>query len=154
MMQGADMESRVTAHTINGVACILPGLHRHDGDFTMPSRCRVAVCLNQEWIRPATKEETAQHGKWYHLLNFKPAAVIHSNGKLARLEDTVGMYGQHITVLAEKIPVPPCEEVPCADVDDIPTPPTPPPVRNDRQYVELLKLIVCRSRSQSWPRNG
>ena len=140
---------RVVGYTIGGVACTLNNVSRHEGDLSMPSRFEVGDILNQEWWRMATKEERAQHGKWYHVLSFMPVAVIHSNGELARLEDTVGMYGQHITVLAEKMPVPPCEEVPCADVDDIPTPPTPPPFRNDRQYAVLRKRIVCRS--QSWP---
>ena len=100
------MESRVTAYTIDGVPCILDNVSRHEGDLAMPSKFQVGDILNQEWWRMATKEERAQHGKWYHVLRFMPVAVIHSNGELARLEDTVGLYGQHITVLAEKIPVP------------------------------------------------
>ena len=98
------MESRVTAYTTDGVACSLPGLHRYDGDFTMPSRCRVAICLHQEWIRPATKEETAQHAKWYHVLSFMPAAIIHSNGTHAEIFDTLGQFGKKIVVL-EKLSV-------------------------------------------------
>ena len=119
------MESRVTAYTTDGVACSLPGLHRYDGDITMPSRCRVAVVLNQEWIRMATKEETAQHGKWYHELSFKPAANIHSNGTHAGIFDTLGLFGEKIVVL-EKAPVLKIEEG--ADVEDIPTPTTRPMV--------------------------
>ena len=124
-MQGADMESRVTAYTIDGVACSLPGLHRYDGDITMPSRCRVAVVLNQEWIRMATKEETAQHGNWYHELSFKPVAIIHSNGTHAGLFDTLGLFGKKIVVL-EKLSVLKIEEG--ADVEDTPTPTTRPMV--------------------------
>ena len=112
------MESRVTAHTIGGTVCSLPGLHRYDGDFTMPSRCRVAVCLNQEWIRPATKEETAQHGKWYHVLSFMPTAIIHSNGIHAGIFDTLGQFGDNIIVLAH----PPVDDVPKPET----TPSTPP----------------------------
>ena len=119
------MESRVTAYTTDGVACSLPGLHRYDGDITMPSRGRVAVVLNQEWIRMATKEETAQHGKWYHELSFKPAAVIHNNGTHAGIFDTLGVFGKKIVVL-EKLSVLKIKEG--ADVEDIPTPTTPPVV--------------------------
>ena len=117
---------RVTGHTISGVPCILAGLNRHDGDLTMPSHFKVADVLDRDWIRMATKEEKAQHGKWYHLLNFKPAAVIYSNGILAGPWDTLGLYGQHITVLAQA-PVATFKQVPCADLDDVPTPHTPSP---------------------------
>ena len=117
------MESRVTAYTIDGVACSLPGLHRYDGDFTMPSRCRVAVCLNQEWIRPATEDETAQHGNWYHELSFMPVAIIHSNGTHAEIFDTLGQFGKKIVVL-EKLSVRKIKEG--ADVEDNPAPTTPP----------------------------
>ena len=116
---------RVTGYTIDGMACIFNNLSRHEGDLTMPSKFRVKD-VHQEWIRMATKEETSQHGKWYHLLNFKPAAVIHSSGQVAGLYDTLGLVGNRITVLAQ-VPVATFNEVPCADIDDVPTPPTPPP---------------------------
>ena len=117
---------RVESYTIDGVPCVLAGLNRHDGDFTMPPYCRVEDVLHRTWIREATQEEKLQHGTWSHVLKFKPAAVIHSNGQVAGLYDTLGLVGNRITVLAQ-VPVATFNEVPCADVDDIPTPPTPPP---------------------------
>ena len=126
---------RVESYTLAGVPCIIAGLNRHAGDFTMPSHWNVRALLDpcHTWIRQATEEEKAQHGKWYHVLNFQPAAVIHSNGVVGIPDDTIGHAGDRITVLAQaaQVPVPAFEEVPCADVDDIPTPPTPPPFRND-----------------------
>ena len=118
---------RVTAHTINGVPCILAGLNRHEGDLTMPSSFRVHDVLNKAWIRGASKEEKDQDGKWYRLLEFQPGAVIHSNGAVAGPYDTLGLLGDHITVL-QQAPVVTFEAAPCADVDDVATPPTPPPV--------------------------
>ena len=116
---------RVESYTIDDVPCILAGLNRHDGDFTMPPHYRDEDVLHRTWIREATQEEKLQHGKWYHVLNFQPAAVIHSNGTVAGRHDTLGLVGNRITVLAQA-PVETLEEAPCADVDDVPTPPTPP----------------------------
>ena len=93
----------------------------------MPSSFSVRDVLNKAWIREASKEEKNQDGKWYRLLEFQPGAVIHSNGELAGPSDTLGLLGHHITVLQHP-PVVTCEEVPCADVDDVSTPPTPSPV--------------------------
>ena len=117
---------RVTAHTINGVPCILAGLNRHQGDFTMPSSFPVRDVLNKAWIREASKEEKDQDGKWYRLLEFQPGAVIHSNGAVAGPYDTLGLVGNRITILAQR-PFETFEEVSCADVGDVSTPPTPPP---------------------------
>ena len=118
---------RVTAHTIDGVPCILNNLSRHEGDLTMPSWFRVRDVLNQGWIRGASKEETDQDGKWFRPLEFRPGAVIHSNGTVAAPGDTLGLLGDHITVLQQP-PVVTSQTVPCADVEDVSTPPTPPPV--------------------------
>ena len=117
---------RVTAHTINGVPCIYSGLRCHEGDLTMPSWFRVRDVLNQGWIRGASKEETDQDGKWFRPLEFRPGAVIHSNGTVAAPGDTLGLLGDHITVLQQP-PVVTSQTVPCANVEDVSTPPTPPP---------------------------
>ena len=117
---------RVTAHTIDGVPCILNNLSRHEGDLTMPSWFRVRDVLNQGWIRGASKEEKDQDGKWFRPLEFWPGAVIHSNGTVIAPGDTMGLLGDHITVLQQP-PVATSQTVPCADVEDVSTPPTPPP---------------------------
>ena len=117
---------RVTARTNDGVPCILDNVSRHEGDLTMPPHFRVHDVLNQPWIRGASKEEKDQDGKWYRPLEFQPGAVIHSNGAVAGPYDTLGLVGNRITVLAQR-PVETFEEVSCADVGDVSTPPTPPP---------------------------
>ena len=80
---------RVESYTLAGVPCIIAGLNRHAGDFTMPSHWSVRTVLDSRrtWIRQSTEEEKAQHGKWYHVPNLKPAAVIHSNGVVAIPDD-------------------------------------------------------------------
>ena len=108
----------MTGHTISGVPCILAGLNRHDGDLTMPSHFKVADVLDRDWIRMATKEEKAQHGKWYHVLSFKPATVIYNNGTCAGPHDPLGLFGHYITVHAQE-PVDTSKYFRCADVDDI-----------------------------------
>ena len=118
---------RVESYTLAGVPCIIAGLNRHAGDFTMPSHWRVRDLFDPKhaWIRQATEEEKAQHGKWYHVLNFKPAAVIHSNGTVAGRHDTLGLVGNRITVLAQA-PVETLEEVcrrrRCPDTPDSASP--------------------------------
>ena len=146
---------RVESYTLAGVPCIIAGLNRHAGDFTMPSHWNVRALLDpcHTWIRQATEEEKAQHGKWYHVLNFKPAAVIHSNGAVAIPDDTIGLLGDRITVLAQ-VPVATFEEVPCADVDDVPTPPTPPPFYPESQKVRDIKTAVLRNPNGPRSRSG
>ena len=144
---------RVTGHTISGVPCILAGLNRHDGDLTMPSHFKVADVLDRDWIRMATKEEKAQHGKWYHVLSFKPATVIYNNGTCAGPHDPVGLFGHYITVLAQE-PVDTSKYFRCADVDDVPTPPTPPPFYPESQSVRDVKKAVLQDPNGPRSRRG
>ena len=72
------MQRRVTAYTAAGIQCCLPGL---GDDLTFPSTWSVRSALNGSlWVRFATEDEKKASGKWWHLLEFEPKAILHSNG--------------------------------------------------------------------------
>ena len=92
----------------------------------MPGGYLAHDTLNMQWIRLPSPEEEVQDLKWYRILEFRPASIIHSNKVPAGPFDTLGMAGNTVTVLqqavGEKV-----VEVPCANPDEIEAPPTPPP---------------------------
>ena len=112
---------RVTCLTIDGVACVLPGLNRFLGDWTMPSRFPIGDAIGREWIRAATAEELLDDPKWWRLLAFMPGSIVHANGLLAMPEDNFGMHGTNVTIL-HQAPVITWTDVPCCDVGDVSTP--------------------------------
>ena len=124
-------ENRVTAYTIAGVQCCLPGLGE---DLRFPRSWTVQMALNSGlWIRRATEEEARVSGKWYTLLEFEPKAILFSNGTNAFDQELLSACGDTVTVLAQPHVLPPTETPfpgfleECIDVSGLGTPPTPPP---------------------------
>ena len=118
---------RVEARTLDGTVCILAGLNRFDRDMTMAARFPVEDLLTgQEWIRLATEAEETSEKRWWRSLAFRPGTIIHSNGQVAVAGDTLGMYGDRVTVLQQS-PVEQYTTVEVIDLDGVATPPTPPP---------------------------
>ena len=94
------MQRRVTAYTAAGIQCCLPGL---GDDLTFPSTWSVQSALNGSlWVRFATEYEKKASGKWWHLLEFEPKAILHSNGTYAFDMEQLGDYGDRVTVLAQR----------------------------------------------------
>ena len=128
------MQRRVTAYTAAGIQCCLPGL---GDDLTFPSTWSVQSALNGGlWVRFATEDEKKASGKWWHLLEFEPKAILHSNGTHAFDREQLGDYGDRVTVLAQRRvfqspgSCPPegvAASEPTIDLSLVPTPPTPPP---------------------------
>ena len=97
-------ENRVTAHTIGGVQCCLPGLGE---DLRFPCSWTVRSALRSGlWMRRATEEEAKGSGEWYTLLDFEPKAIVHSNGAIALDHELLGDYGDIVTVVAQPHVVP------------------------------------------------
>ena len=126
----ANRESRVRAYTLDGVQVGLAGVGEGDQRLTFPAGCIVGDALRAPaayWLRFASAEEEAQTGRWYAPAGFQPAAVVYENGTLADSVWPIGLEGCTVSVMAQ-VPRPTLsEEKPCADVDEIKTPPTPPP---------------------------
>ena len=125
----ANRESRVRAYTLDGVQVGLADVGQGDQRLTFPACYLVGDALRahaEHWVRFASAEEAAQTGRWYAPAGFQPAALVYENGVVAAPTWPIGLEGCKVSVLAQDLTR--SEEKPCADVDEIKTPPTPPPV--------------------------
>ena len=126
----ANRESRVRAYTLDGVQVGLAGVGQGDQRLTFPACYLVGDALRanaEHWLRFASAEEAAQTGRWYAPSGFQPAAIVYESRVVAESIWPIGLKGCTVSVLAEDPRPTLSEEKPCADVDEIKTPPTPPP---------------------------
>ena len=70
--------------------------------MTMPAMFPIDDMLSgREWIRLATVADETSLKRWWVTLTFKPGAIIHSNGQVAVAGDTLGMFGNQVTVMQQ-----------------------------------------------------
>ena len=122
-------DHRVTAYTMNGVHVCPAGVGEGAERGTLPAKTTVAVVLGMTgWIRFKKPWESSDDGQWWDHLGWQPLSVVHSNGALAWPEDPVGLHGSTVTVLqAEAREATATTDAPRACLDEVGTPPTPPP---------------------------
>ena len=100
--------------------------------LTFPPGFVVDEAMRETWIRFATEEELPEAelqekpNQWWRYAPFRPGTLIYEDGSVAMGPQPMGLRGAKLTAV-EQIIEQPIEEVPCADVSDIPTPPSPPP---------------------------
>ena len=93
--------SRVSAFTMSGVQCCLPGLGE---SLTFPATWTVEMALNSGlWVRQVRDEESPDVGKDYVFLEVQPKSIVHSNGVVGFPQEPLGMYGNFVYVLAQPV---------------------------------------------------
>ena len=117
---------RVRAYTLEGVQVCVVGLGEGDQRLTFPAHYTVGDALrDSDWIRFASELEEKNTGRWWAKAGFQPASIIFGNDKVASDEMPIGMGGATVHVLLQQRHLEIVQEKPCAEVDDITTPPTP-----------------------------
>ena len=121
-------EKRMQAYNINGDRVAAAGVGTEDEPYTFSRHMDVGTLLGMgHWIKilPAPGPD----GKAYELfLDFKPKTVLFSNtGYVPTKRDQLGCQASDHLILLTTPYTEPYEEVPCADVSGVSTPPTPPP---------------------------
>ena len=134
----ADMGTRVKVFTVSGVQIGIPGVGEGDNRLTFPRTYLVGEVLQVQWIRFATEAEKQEAAKsptvsalqtWWRYSEVQPLSLAHCSAdglcdEVASPEQHMGLVGNQMLALAQNAVVR-FENKPCADVDDIPTPPTP-----------------------------
>ena len=123
---------RVTVFTPSGVQIGLCGVGEGEKTLTFPAHFVIDDNVRNlpacHWIRFATPEELQDDPTWYRPAPFTPKCFVYEDGTLHVLGQPMGLRGRTVTAMQD---VPrdriQREDVPCANVDDIGTPPTPPP---------------------------
>ena len=130
---------RIRIYTMNGTQIGLVDVGQGEEALTFPAHWDVQELLdNPHWIRFSTPEEKQQTPAgftppWWHVLEKKliPRRFIYSNGTVAERGMPLGMYSTVVQGQAggefedHEVKV---EAKPLMSLDDIGTPPTPPPV--------------------------
>ena len=117
---------RVRAYTVEGLHVGPRDIGEGDERLTFPAKLLVRDALGLgDWVRFASEEEQNLSGEWWAPAGFRPVAIVWADGNIADSMARIGLWGNRVTVLA-KHPQPVYEEVGCADVRDVATPPTPP----------------------------
>ena len=127
---------RVRAYTLDGVQVCWNGCQNSVAPGTLPGHIAVDTLLGiTDWVKFAC---TADGELRWQPLGWQPAAIIHSNGIVAMMNEQLGAYGTTVTVLAtapspltsgpsrllSSTPAPTTTAE--ADDEEVRTPPTPP----------------------------
>ena len=134
----ADRDTRVKVFTMSGVQIGIPGVGEGDNRLTFPRRYLVGDALQNAWIRFATEAEKQEAAKsptvsavqtWWRYSEVQPLSLAHCSAdglcdEVASPEQHMGLVGNQMLALAQNAVVR-FENKPCADVDNIHTPPTP-----------------------------
>ena len=128
---------RVKAYNIEGEQVCWNGCQDSIDSGTLPSHIRIDTLLGiTDWVKYAWTAD-GERRSWQPL-GWQPAAIIHSNGILAMMNEELGFYGTTVTALSrapsllapELAPEVALELAPTAssepDLEEIRTPPTPP----------------------------
>ena len=118
---------------VSGCRCCLSGLT----NYTFPAFYSIKDALaSTNWIKVAQDVDVAEDeiissytdtGMAIVILNKPAAGIVFANNEPAVPEDPIGLHGGVVTVLFTPLAAEVFEDVPCADVEGIETPPTPSP---------------------------
>ena len=145
---GCDQE-RIRIYTFGGTQIGLAGVGQGEEALTFPAHWDVKDCLDApslHWIRFATPEEKQETPAgfipqwWRHLEEeHVPRRLVYSNHTYAEPGMPLGMYGTVVHAVArvvndeldelDELDESKWEEKPLMSLEDIGTPPTPPPKR-------------------------
>ena len=136
LLRRMDRLDRIKAYTVGGAQVAAAGVGEGTNWGTFPRAMRVCTLLGfSHWIKilqtpvPGVKIQAGVHYEIMDPLSFQPRTVINQDGTIAYPDDSLGGTGGNVITLYTHdrswggVPV---EEKPCAEVDDISTPPTPP----------------------------
>ena len=125
---------RIKAYSNGGNQICAAGLGSESDYGTYPSCWTVSQVLNSgplvDILRTPARNETPKEGVHWQRTSFVPRSIIfRPSNMIGSMSDEIGSYG---TTFIQMIPTPStilaeCEQIPCADVGMIATPPTPPP---------------------------
>ena len=136
-------------YTPDGTLICLAGLGAGEDVMTFPACFEVGMALGTpHWIRHCRPGDEGPFiaGRYKKLedadgAEVQPRSLIHVNGRVAELEDLMGMYGTEMTALFSIRRDQDVEESPMADLTGITTPPTPgsttPPTSESPARVEV-----------------
>ena len=133
-----DRETRVRVYSPNGgqIGCADVGVG--DNRLTFPRCFLVSDALSKIWVRFATEDERNQEEKnapaghqthassWWRISELQPRSLIHcgkdSETHIAFPTDMMGLLGDRMQAVEQTATLH-FTEKPCAEDDDIPTPP-------------------------------
>ena len=107
----------------------------------MPSQIRTDTVLG---LSHCIKEAPPGAPKWYEVLgDWKPTAIVLTNGRLANPDDPVGVHGDTITIIDTKISRGESQEAERADLAGVKTPTTPSEDDSDRSWsVQTTRIPI------------
>ena len=125
-----DRETRVVVRTPSGMQIGLPGVGENENKLTFPRRYLVGDALKAQWIRFASESDTLElpvgfQRTWWAISEVQPKSLVHCDGSIAGLDQPMGLIGNYMLAVAQSYEKLEVEEIPCADVDSVDTPPTP-----------------------------
>ena len=134
-------DARIKAHNLSGERIGVAGVGEGDQRLTCPAKLITETVLGLcHWI----KEATPGAPKWYEILgDWKPAAIVLTNGRLANPDDPVGVHGDTITIIEAKISRGESQEAERADFAGVKTPTTPSEEDSDRSWsVQTTRIPI------------
>ena len=128
--RSSSSQGRIKVHTLSGLQIGLVGVGEEENRLTLPPHFVIEEILKFprcDWVRFATVEELSECPvPWYRKAPFAPRSFLYADHTHALSVQTIGLEGA-IVQAVESATVQTVEEVPCHDLIDVKTPPTPPP---------------------------
>ena len=114
--------------TAGGVRIGLAGVGEGVNRLTFPAGYLIGdalSCPHAHWLQFATEEDKVREPQqWYSQAPFKPCSLVYQDGTVALEGQTMGEKGPTVLAMEQGVDQP-ILDVPCVDVSEAGTPPTP-----------------------------